>query len=128
MNMPITVSSTLSEEKLNDMMLRLHMRAGATITIRHDLAEDELRRALLHLHHAFERADISLMEYINRGMVGFERMTDATVTATEAVLTLSKAFGDLKDQSDFICLKQTAWERRNPNAPWWRKFERRRRA
>jgi hypothetical protein len=57
--------------------------------------------------------------------------SQAASSATEIVFVLKSSMNEA-DQLVLLAsplnLKQTAWERRNPNAPWWRLFERRRRA
>jgi hypothetical protein len=77
-----------------------------------------------HVAAAFHRFGMSL-EGVN---IIF---TQAESSVSEMLLTLKSSMNEA-DQLALLAsplnLKQTAWERRNPNAPWWRQFEGRRRA
>ncbi|WP_395737429.1 hypothetical protein [Prosthecobacter sp.] len=109
------------------MLRRLHIQAGALITFRHNLPLEDLRRHLVLLNEIFARAGLDMLEFIKRGNIAFERVDDAFENAEIELLKLSRAFEDSKAQLAACSLKQTAWERRNPNAPWWRRFDRKRR-
>jgi hypothetical protein len=56
-------------------------------------------------------------------MVGLERLSVASASTTEAVLRLSRSFEAAQDTGAWVGLRQSAWERANPNAPWWRQFQ-----
>ena len=91
------------------------------ITIRHSLAPESLDAAMIRLEESFARVGLDLktmdvkFEYAEQGLPSFSEKI------TELVLT------HLPESTEVFDLKTTPWERANPNAPFWRKLQRRRR-
>lgn len=94
-----------------------------SITFRHDFTQADLEAMLPRLREVFSQVGMDFDACMAESMIGFERMSEATQNASDSLLKLSAAFGDLQAKAKFVCLKKTAWERRNPNAPWWRQFQ-----
>ncbi len=97
------------------------------ITVQHNLSDEELAAMMPRLSDAFARAGMAFAEMSAQ----FERVGDAGSdfsTAAEVLkVTVMKLHNDeaTKAQLDagLFLQKQTAWERRNVNAPWWRRFQ-----
>lgn len=56
-------------------------------------------------------------------MVGLKGLSAASASTTEVVLELPRSFKAAQDTGAWVGLRQSAWERANPNAPWYRQFQ-----
>lgn len=90
---------------------------------RYDFTQADLEAMLPRLREVFSAVGMDFDACMEQGMIGFERMSEAMCSASEAVLKLSQSMAELQSKTDFACLRETAWERRNTNAPWWRQFQ-----
>jgi len=99
------------------------------ITIRHSLPPEILSEVIPRIYAAFQRAGLDFdsldvrFDFTPNGLAE-EALSDLNLE----MLRVGNAFDDAgKALLALPLLKQTAWERRNANAPWYRHFHSKRR-
>lgn len=94
-----------------------------SITFRHDFTQADLEAMLPRLREVFSQVGMDFDACMAEGMIGFERATTGfTLQIEELALKFRTAADDAKLFAG-CTLRETAWERRNTNAPWWRQFQ-----
>lgn len=91
------------------------------ITIRHCLSPEGLALASVRVLEAFACAGLEF----DALEVKFEEAEQETADFSEKLSTL--VLSHFPERRELLNLKTTAWERANPNAPFWRKLQRRKR-
>ncbi len=92
------------------------------IILQHNLSDAELAVYMPRLRRAFALAGQAFDE-LN---VRFERAAETGRCFTLQIEELALKFRTAADDAKLFAgctLRETAWERRNTNAPWWRQFQ-----
>jgi len=90
------------------------------------LSEAQLKELRPALEKSCVHLGICADTFIRQAFV-LQETANAFDSTSEKLLKLKAEF-EASCAADFTPLKRTAWERRNTNAPWYRRFQNRRRS